>query len=269
MTRVTLSLTEASISPRPLWPLGIAAGAALLAAPIYLFLLDVPLIRATGWPMFALAGAAAVVGLFYARRDDRTWVRIAGGANLAFTGAIAVWFFWALSLPAADAKSATFTAAPPFELSDQNGRIVSLRDELRSGSVLLVFYRGSWCPFCVSELRGLSGISAELKRLGVGILAVSVDSAARSQSAAERLDLKFPLLGDHERSVIREYGVVHARGGPNGDDIAIPAHFLLDSRGQIVWRHIGDRVQSRPDPQEILRIVREHAVQLRPGASPL
>lgn len=255
MARFDLSAKETADAARPLWPLLLATLGTVVAAPLYVMLLDVPSIRSTGWPMFLLAGVGAVAGAVYARQDDRAWVRLTGVGNLAALCMAAVWFFWLASFPVPDPKASSLTAAPDFRLSDQEGRSVSLSKSYQSGPVLLVFYRGSWCPFCVSELRGLGGIQDELREAGVRILAVSVDPPGRAQQAVDRLALKFPLLSDREKTVISDYGIVDRAGGPGGEDIALPAQFLIDREGQIVWRRVARRVHDRIDPQELLRIV--------------
>lgn len=259
MPRIDITAREVAAASRPLWPLLAATAGTLVAAPVYGLLLDHPLIRSTAWPMFLLAGAGAVAGAAYARLDDRTWVRWLGVVNVAALLFAATWYFWLSSLPAADARARSLATAPDFKLSDQNGRQVSLSALIANGPVLLFFYRGSWCPFCVSELRGLAKIREDLRAAGVSVVGISVDTPSRAQQAAERLDLKIPLLSDAEATVIGEYGVVDRGGGPQGEDIAIPSHFLVGRDGQILWRRIADRVHDRPDPQDVLRAVREHA----------
>ncbi|MEP0846825.1 MAG: peroxiredoxin [Phycisphaerae bacterium] len=265
--RHDVTARAAPLAARPLWPLLLAAAGTLLAAPLYVLLLDVPLIRSTGWPMFLLAGAGAVAGAIYARRDDRAWVRLGGTANIVVLGVAAAWFFWQAALPAPAPHASTLAEAPDFTLLDQDGQPVTLSALYGGGPVLLVFYRGSWCPFCVSELRGLSRSYDELQTAGVRVVAVSVDPPQHSQQAVERLGLRFPILSDSERSVIHKYGVVHRGGGPGGEDIAIPAHFLIDRHGRIVWRRIAGRIQDRPDPREIVRIAQTGFAELTAHSS--
>ncbi len=95
--------------------------------------------------------------------------------------------------------------------------------------------------------------------MGGRLLAVSVDPPQRSAQVVERNGLEFPILADTEREVIRAYGVVHAGGGPEGGDIAIPAQFLIGRDGKILWRFVSSHVQYRVDPDELLRTIREHA----------
>lgn len=93
-------------------------------------------------------------------------------------------------------------------------------------------------------------------RRGGTLLAVSVDSPEQSARVVERNKLAFPILSDADRAVIRAYGVVHAKGSPNGGDIALPSQFLIDRSGRIAWRSIAKRTNVRPDPSEILAQVR-------------
>jgi peroxiredoxin Q/BCP len=93
-----------------------------------------------------------------------------------------------------------------------------------------------------------------LKEKGGRLLAVAVDSPQQSRRVVEGNDLPFPILCDTEREVVRAYGLLHEDGGQTGD-IAIPAHILIDRGGRIVWRRLSDKVQDRPDPQEVLQQV--------------
>jgi peroxiredoxin len=87
--------------------------------------------------------------------------------------------------------------------------------------------------------------------------AVAVDAPADSLGVVRRNKLAFPILVDAAGEAMRSYGVLHERGGPDGGDIAIPAHFLIDRDGRIVWRRIAQRVQDRPDPAEVLEQIRK------------
>lgn len=106
-------------------------------------------------------------------------------------------------------------------------------------------------------------MQAALEKRGGRVLAISVDPPAKSKSVVERNRLPFPILADENREVIGNYGVRHRGGGPNGSDIAIPASFLIERDGVVIWRHVSELVQDRPDPALILSWVEK----LRPAAS--
>ncbi len=106
---------------------------------------------------------------------------------------------------------------------------------------------------CVAELVGLRDVADELKRRGGQLIAVSVDRPEESADVVNRQHLPFPILADTDRTVIKSYGLVHHGGGPKHDDIAIPAHMLIERGGQIAWRHVAHRFQDRPYPSTILQ----------------
>lgn len=90
------------------------------------------------------------------------------------------------------------------------------------------------------------------------MVAVSVDEPAQSLDVVEAQHLSFPILSDAKRDIIRAYGLVHPGGGMSGEDIAIPAQFLLDRDRRVLWRHVASRIPDRPSPDEVLKQVRQH-----------
>jgi len=61
--------------------------------------------------------------------------------------------------------------------------------------------------------------------------------------------------------VTRRYGLVHARGGPNGGDVPLPTTVVVDRREIVRWLSLADNYQVRPDPAEVTRSVRALALQ--------
>jgi peroxiredoxin len=86
-------------------------------------------------------------------------------------------------------------------------------------------------------------------------LAIAVDPPDKAREVVERNRLDFPILCDTEREVITDYGLVHRGGGPDGSDIAVPAHILIDGQGRVVWRFVARRVEDRPHPNDVIEAV--------------
>ena len=105
------------------------------------------------------------------------------------------------------------------------------------------------------ELRGLGVVNEELQRRQGRLLAISVDPPKKSLRVVRKQGLGFSILSDEDRKVIREYGIVHEGGGPNGGDIAVPAMFLIDRDGKLVWFHRAVRITDRALPSEVLKII--------------
>ena len=88
------------------------------------------------------------------------------------------------------------------------------------------------------------------------IIAISPDPNERSQQLAEGLRLGYRFLSDRDLTVARRYGLIHARGGPEGEDVPRPATVVLDREGVVRWFSASHNFQVRPDPGDVLRVVR-------------
>ena len=97
---------------------------------------------------------------------------------------------------------------------------------------------------------------SEAEKAVVEIVAVSPDPNARSHEMAQRLHLGYRFVADPDLAVTRRYGLVHARGGQQGEDVPIPTTVVLDRDGVVRWLWISNNFQVRPDPNEVRRAVR-------------
>jgi peroxiredoxin len=63
-------------------------------------------------------------------------------------------------------------------------------------------------------------------------------------------------VADPDLAVTRRFGLVHAGGGAEGQDVPRPATVVLDRAGVVRWFSVSRNIQVRPDPGEVLRAVR-------------
>jgi peroxiredoxin len=97
---------------------------------------------------------------------------------------------------------------------------------------------------------------SEAERAGVEIIALSPDANGQSQKLADDLHLAYRFAADRDLAVARSWGLVHARGGPTGQDVPRPTTVVLDRDGVVRWFSISRNYQVRPDPADVLRAVR-------------
>ncbi len=105
----------------------------------------------------------------------------------------------------------------------------------------------------MSELQGLQSLINEFRSAGYEVLAVSPDSVAENDRVVQRLSLDFPILSDPDLEVTRALGLVHEKGGMEGDDIPRPATFLIQN-GFIAWRDLTDNWRVRIRADDLLEI---------------
>ena len=108
----------------------------------------------------------------------------------------------------------------------------------------------------MAELQGLGAELSEAERTGVEIIALSPDPNEQSQRLADGLRLGYRFVSDRDLAVTRRYGLVHARGGSDGQDVPRPATVVLDRDGVVRWLSLADNFQVRPDPVDVVRAVR-------------
>jgi peroxiredoxin len=76
-----------------------------------------------------------------------------------------------------------------------------------------------------------------------------VDTPETSRNLNAKAGYSYTFLSDPNAEVIRRYGILHRGAGPNGQDIARPAEYLLDASGTIRWLNLTEdyRVRARPE----------------------
>ncbi len=163
--------------------------------------------------------------------------------------------------------------APSALLKDSEGRTVHLRDLSKAGSILLVFYRGGWCPYCNFQIRELTKAFPEYLQRGVRPVAISVDRPEESAKTQATHAIPFPVLSDPDLVAHRAFNVVHhaedaevARlkgfgidleraSGKQHHEIAVPSLFLIDQKGVVRWSHADEDYKVRPSTQQIIAAI--------------
>lgn len=168
--------------------------------------------------------------------------------------------------------------APELTLPDALGRPVPLSALWQHGPLVLVFYRGGWCPYCNLELRAWQQHLTALQALGAQLVAVSPQTPDHSLSTAEKNALAFPVLSDSALEAATAFGVafemppelidVYRRAGHdlpvhNGNGrwvLPVPATYVIDRHGQIVFAHVEADYRERAEPAAVLAVVQGLAV---------
>jgi peroxiredoxin len=175
-------------------------------------------------------------------------------------------------------------AAPAFQLKDHNGALVSSSEMLQKGRVVVCFFRGRWCPFCVGQLESMNLILAEIQAAGAVLIAISPQTVQQSFFMHDQHKLRFPLLSDEGNAVARQFGLVYDVPDyqqaiykrafvnlplANGDEswqLPIPATYILERDGTVGFGSANEDYSERPEPGEILRTL-QAAAQLADGRS--
>lgn len=164
---------------------------------------------------------------------------------------------------------------PDLTLPDALNHPVSLASLWQSGPLVLIFYRGGWCPYCNLELRAWQQQLAALQHLGAQLVAVSPQTPDNSLSTAEKNELAFPVLSDSALTAATAFGVafemppelieLYSRVGNdlpvlNGNGrwvLPLPATYVIDRNGRVAFAHVEADYRERAEPIDVLAAVTE------------
>jgi peroxiredoxin len=129
--------------------------------------------------------------------------------------------------------------ADAFTVRDVDGKPVSLSDF--KGKVVLLNFWATWCPPCAREMPSMEKLYQAYSAKGFAIVGVSVDvGASRNvKEFAQKLKVTFPILHDRDSIVSRHYSVP-----------GVPTSYLIDRRGRIVYRVLGEYDWFGPEAQK-------------------
>jgi peroxiredoxin len=165
---------------------------------------------------------------------------------------------------------------PSFELPDPRKAVVKSKDLLAAGPIVIVFYRGAWCPYCNFYLRSMQEYLPEIKAHGATLVAISGENPDNSLSVEQKDSLTYPVLSDTGLSVARKFGIVYKvapvidkamrdygidfRTYYNSDKAELPlgATYVVDKTGKIVYAYLDADYRHRAEPADVLAALKEH-----------
>lgn len=167
---------------------------------------------------------------------------------------------------------------PEFELPDHEGKVISSVDLFAKGPLVLCFIRGRWCPFCVGQMEAMNLVVQQIESVGAALAAVSPQTVQQSFFMRDQHKLRFPLLSDAGNNVARQFSLtyripdeqkaVYQRAFVNlpfvnGDDsweLPIPATYILDRDGIVLYASASEDYTERPEPADVLDLLGLEAV---------
>lgn len=160
--------------------------------------------------------------------------------------------------------------APDFSGKDQNGKIFKLSKALKKGNVVMLFYRGQWCPYCNKQLSHFSDSLAMLTAKGAILLAITPETAENVNKTIEKTKAGFPVIEDEGMAIMKLYKVNFAvdektiikykgygidfdkANGTNGANLPVPATYIIGKDRKIKFVFFNTDYRKRASVQDIL-----------------
>ncbi|WP_262694514.1 peroxiredoxin-like family protein [Kordiimonas aquimaris] len=160
--------------------------------------------------------------------------------------------------------------APDFSLKNTRGETVTLSERLKEGPVVIIFYRGGWCPYCNMELYAYEQELEAIKGLGASLIAITPESPDNSLTTAEKNELSYDVLSDTGFAASDAFGLtfsfppalqkIYEGFGlnvpeTNADDawrLPIPAAYVIGQDGTVIRHHVDVNYTERLDPLDAI-----------------
>ena len=164
--------------------------------------------------------------------------------------------------------------APDFVLSNAFGKDVSLQATLKQGPVILVFYRGAWCPFCNMHLHALLEAQPAFDKYNAQIIAITPQTPDKSAEQIKQKAYAFEVLSDLDSKVMQDYRLyfempaeldaiykkhgldVEAYNGKGRAVLPVPGSFVIDRKGIVRAMQASTDYKVRMEPAAMLEALR-------------
>ena len=172
--------------------------------------------------------------------------------------------------------------APEFTLPDAlNGKPVHSTDLLGIGPLVIKFFRGRWCPYCVTELEIWRDLHAELRSMGALLVAISPQTRRQNDFAVQQHELPFPVLSDEGATVAGQFGVAYSvaedhrryyqgilvnipfvnsgstykNATESSWNLPLPGLFVVRQDGTIAFSEAHADFRVRPEPADVMSVI--------------
>lgn len=170
---------------------------------------------------------------------------------------------------------------PEFALPDAHGKLVHSNDLLAIAPLVVSFFRGRWCPYCITELEAWRDAYSTLREGGALFIAISPQSVRQNDFTATQHELPFPVLRDEKAAVAAAFGTGYTVPASyrdyyrsilvnipfiNDEDswrLPMPATFVIGQSGTVQWSSGFADFRVRPEPQDAMGVLKKAQSTLR------
>jgi peroxiredoxin len=160
--------------------------------------------------------------------------------------------------------------APAIVGMDQNGKKVSLKDILKNGEAVLIFYRGQWCPYCNKQLSHLNDSLSYITAKGGTIITITPETADNIKKTISKTKASFSIVEDKGLAIMKDYKVSFAvdektiekykgygidfekANGDNGANLPVPATYIVGKNGKIKYVFFNADYSKRASVKDIV-----------------
>ncbi|PQO26481.1 peroxiredoxin-like family protein [Blastopirellula marina] len=162
------------------------------------------------------------------------------------------------------------------ELTGWNGKTVKLSEMWSEGPVVLMWYRGGWCPYCNLQLRAMQQELKAIEGAGAKLIVLTPELPEKAKETAEANDISFVALHDKNSATAHKYGLVFELpeailplyrdrlhladvNGSDAMELPLSATYVVDTKGKIRYAFLDADYTKRAEPADVVAAVKKVA----------
>ena len=160
--------------------------------------------------------------------------------------------------------------APMFSAKNQEGKKIELKKLLKNGDVVMLFYRGQWCPYCNQQLKKVNDSLQFISAKGATVLAITPETGENVRKTIEKTNASFSIIEDENLAIMKSYKVNFAvdentiakyknygidfdkANGSNSSNLPVPATYIIGKDGKIKYAFFDVNYTKRASVKDIL-----------------
>lgn len=157
------------------------------------------------------------------------------------------------------------TKIPDFQIADSS--ISSLYEK---SSVVIKFFRGSWCPYCMIELKEYKELIKRFDQANCKLIILSPDTTLENKRTKDKLELPFDVFSDKDNMIAKKFGIAFGLNqelqelykkfgidldknqGNQNRELPLPGTYVVNKKGEITYAFIDADYTKRADPSDVI-----------------
>lgn len=165
---------------------------------------------------------------------------------------------------------------PDFTLPNASGKSINIKDLYKSKMMVLVFYRGQWCPFCNLYLKNLQKNLTQIKNSPANLVAISPQTPNHSLETMQKFELNFEVLSDVGSNVGKQFNLIYTVpnflyqtylnfgidieqfNGKGKLELPYPATYIVSQQGVIIDDFVSTHINDRQEASEVIATLQKY-----------
>lgn len=215
------------------------------------------------WPMLIISTLGSLAALYFSSSDLSTY---STPLVLALSSTIGSWiyvFWYSRFNNRSKQRLQAGKILPSFSLTNLAGETVT-SEQFQGSKTLMIFYRGNWCPLCMTQIKEVAKSYKQLTKDGLRIVLISPQKESHSKKLADKYAVPFEFYVDKDNVAAKALNIFAKNGLPTGlqvfgydSDTVMPTVIITDSSNKIIFADLTDNYRVRPEPQVFSSILQQ------------